>query len=63
MESLCPTFDSRKNYIDWVYSVVGKKRDLMAIDMGTGASLIYPLLGNRLYNWKFHASEIHGTSY
>lgn len=32
------------------------------IDVGTGASCIYPLLGNALYGWKFDATDIDEES-
>ncbi|HJV39479.1 MAG TPA: RlmF-related methyltransferase, partial [Geothrix sp.] len=33
-----------------------------ALDIGTGASLIYPLLGHREYGWSFVGSDIDGTA-
>jgi len=35
----------------------------VALDIGTGATLIYPLIGWRLYQWKFIATEIDEKSY
>lgn len=33
-----------------------------SLDIGTGASLIYPLLGFATYGWSFRATDIHGPS-
>jgi 23S rRNA (adenine1618-N6)-methyltransferase len=33
------------------------------LDVGTGATLIYPLLGCALFKWKFTAIEINEKSY
>ena len=35
---------------------------ISAVDIGTGASCIYPILGQREYNWRFVASDIDPTS-
>ena len=35
---------------------------LLGIDVGTGASCIYPLLGNALYHWHFIATDIDAES-
>lgn len=35
---------------------------IRGLDIGTGASLIYPLLGSRLYGWSFLASDIDPQS-
>ncbi|KAI2495114.1 hypothetical protein MHU86_19388 [Fragilaria crotonensis] len=35
---------------------------IRGLDIGTGASMIYPLLGTRLYGWSFLASEIDPKS-
>jgi 23S rRNA (adenine1618-N6)-methyltransferase len=32
------------------------------LDIGTGASLVYPLLGHAVYGWSFVASEVHNES-
>ena len=36
---------------------------IIGIDIGTGASLIYPILGNSIYKWKFICSEINDKAY
>jgi len=34
------------------------KRKIKCLDIGTGANCIYPILGSRIYNWSFVASDI-----
>jgi len=41
---------------------VGDKKSVYGIDIGTGASCIYPLLGTKLYKWHFIASDINPES-
>ena len=36
--------------------------EILALDIGTGASCIYPILGQREYRWKFVATDIDPTS-
>ena len=40
-----------------------KPSDIIGIDIGTGANIIYPILGNSIFNWKFICSEINNESY
>ena len=37
--------------------------NVCGIDIGTGASCIYPLLGHTIFNWNFVASECDDVSY
>jgi len=37
-------------------------KQISGIDIGTGASCIYPLLGKRIYNWSFLATDIDPVS-
>ncbi|KAG2378095.1 hypothetical protein C9374_008717 [Naegleria lovaniensis] len=37
-------------------------RPIVGIDVGTGASCIYPLLGHKMYQWKFIATDISEES-
>jgi len=39
-----------------------KYDDICVLDIGTGASCIYPILGQRVYQWKFVASDIDEKS-
>ncbi|KAI9144299.1 ribosomal RNA large subunit methyltransferase F-like protein, partial [Paraphysoderma sedebokerense] len=57
----------RLNYVHWledllqVYEVPNQR--IVGLDVGTGASCIYPLLGCRLHpTWKFFATDISSQS-
>jgi len=57
---LCPAIPGRAEYIHLVYDLLkssGIDKDAKLLDIGTGATCIYPLLGSREYNWNFIASE------
>ena len=60
---LIPTLTSRYNYLNYINKLFTKlkieNKEKILIDIGTGANIIYPLLGYKLYNWKFIASEIN----
>lgn len=61
---LCPPALSRHNYIMWIkelmdsttYMMPGAK--LLGLDIGTGASCIYPILGCHQRPWSFIATDI-----
>ncbi|XP_073902709.1 RNA N(6)-adenosine-methyltransferase METTL16 isoform X4 [Castor canadensis] len=63
LERLIPTVPLRLNYIHWVEDLIGHQdsdRSTLrrGIDIGTGASCIYPLLGATLNGWYFLATEV-----
>nr|XP_011727179.1 U6 small nuclear RNA (adenine-(43)-N(6))-methyltransferase [Macaca nemestrina] len=63
LERLIPTVPLRLNYIHWVEDLIGhqdsdKSTLRRGIDIGTGASCIYPLLGATLNGWYFLATEV-----
>ncbi|NXF86949.1 MET16 methyltransferase, partial [Eubucco bourcierii] len=63
VERLIPTVPLRLNYIHWVEDLIGhqdadKQVLRRGIDIGTGASCIYPLLGATLNGWYFLATEV-----
>ncbi|XP_067402092.1 RNA N6-adenosine-methyltransferase METTL16 [Emydura macquarii macquarii] len=63
LERLIPTVPLRLNYIHWVEDLIGhqdadKQALRRGIDIGTGASCIYPLLGATLNGWYFLATEV-----
>ncbi|EPQ50290.1 hypothetical protein GLOTRDRAFT_123633 [Gloeophyllum trabeum ATCC 11539] len=68
-DRLCPPVPNRLNYILWLQDIVRETSDnpdglVRGIDIGTGASAIYPLLACRLQpNWHFVATEIDQASY
>jgi 23S rRNA (adenine1618-N6)-methyltransferase len=62
MTNLCPRIPSRINYLLWLSINVTEPIDIV-LDVGTGATLIYPLIGRALYKWSFIAIEINKQSY
>jgi 23S rRNA (adenine1618-N6)-methyltransferase len=67
---LCPPIPGRADYIHYLSDLLttsnkGKKvnsKHVQGLDIGTGASCIYPLLGQREYQWQFIASDIDPKS-
>jgi len=67
---LCPPIPGRVDYIHYLADLLtttnkNKKinsKHITGLDIGTGASCIYPLLGQREYQWKFIASDIDPQS-
>ncbi|KND91575.1 putative methyltransferase-like protein C27D7.08c [Tolypocladium ophioglossoides CBS 100239] len=67
-DRLCPPVTNRHNYILWLkrlldtssYSAPGQQ--LVGLDIGTGASCIYPLLGCAQRPWSFIATDIDAAS-
>ena len=65
---LCPPIPGRVDYLYYLqdylaqhhyFSVEQKAPKVVsALDIGTGANLIYPLLANRVFNWNMVASDI-----
>ena len=65
---LIPPIPSRLNYLNLINNLLLKEinckpSDIIGIDIGTGANIIYPILGNSIFNWKFICSEINNESY
>ena len=59
-ENLCPPIPGRVDYIHHLADLISLeiKDDIKILDIGTGASCIYPLLGISIYNWDFVATDI-----
>jgi len=63
---LCPSIPGRVDYIhylaDLLYTCYDDKmpqgENIKCLDIGTGASSIYPLLGHQEYGWSFVGSDI-----
>lgn len=63
---LCPPVPSRANYIHYIADLLGEDfggappigRKVKALDIGSGTSCIYPILGSSIYGWRFVASDI-----
>ena len=68
---LIPPVPSRLNYINLIKTLLisfniltsKEENEIIGIDIGTGANLIYPLLGYSLYKWKFICSEINNEAF
>lgn len=62
---LCPPIPGRADYIHHVAELLSgsgggpppRSPEVRALDIGTGASCVYPLLGHKTYGWGFVASE------
>jgi 23S rRNA (adenine1618-N6)-methyltransferase len=57
---LCPAVPGRLDYLLHVNELLGdfEGRRVQMIDIGTGASLIYPLLGTAAFNWECIGTEV-----
>ncbi|WP_417369444.1 23S rRNA (adenine(1618)-N(6))-methyltransferase RlmF [Gelidibacter japonicus] len=64
-KNLCPPIPSRADYIHHLADLLRRSHlesDVKVLDIGVGASCIYPLLGNSIYNWSFVGSDIDEKS-
>ena len=63
-EYLIPPIPGRGDYIHHLADLLGEPMgsETKVLDIGTGSSLIYPIIGNRDYGWSFIGSEIDPTS-
>lgn len=67
---LCPPIPGRADYIHYIADLLAETNNgqipegnsVLGLDIGTGANLIYPILGNSIYNWSFVATDIYKTS-
>ncbi|MGB7318117.1 MAG: 23S rRNA (adenine(1618)-N(6))-methyltransferase RlmF [Planktotalea sp.] len=63
---LCPPIPGRADYVHYLADLLARdnakgipKGDaIKALDIGTGASLVYPLIGQREYGWHFTGADI-----
>jgi 23S rRNA (adenine1618-N6)-methyltransferase len=68
--SLCPSVPGRADYLHYLADllagcnsgVIPKSKAMRGLDVGTGASCIYPIIGYGEYGWNFVASDINATS-
>ncbi|KAK0663457.1 hypothetical protein QBC41DRAFT_24062 [Cercophora samala] len=68
-DRLCPPVPNRHNYILWLKELIDTSsyeppgRPACGLDIGTGASCIYPLLGTaQRPSWRFFATDIDAKS-
>ena len=59
---LCPPIPGRADYIHYLADLMGSKKPIRVLDIGTGANCIYPLIGHKSYGWKFVATDIDPKS-
>jgi 23S rRNA (adenine1618-N6)-methyltransferase len=57
-ENLCPPIPGRLDYIHHLSDLLSEEKDIKILDIGTGATCIYPLLGVAEFNWNFIATDI-----
>jgi 23S rRNA (adenine1618-N6)-methyltransferase len=57
---LCPPIPGRVDYLHHLNDLIQTPQDqsVSALDIGTGANLVYPLVGSRALNWRFVATDI-----
>jgi len=63
-QNLVPPIPGRADYIHYLADLlkVDDSHKTTVLDIGTGASLVYPLIGNAVYNWNFVATDIEPKS-
>ena len=61
---LCPPIPGRSDYIHHLADLLELRRggDVRVLDIGTGASAIYPLIGACEYGWSFVGTDIDAAS-
>lgn len=63
---LCPPIPGRADYLHYLADLLAESNggvvptgaSIRALDIGTGANCIYPLIGHRSYGWQFAGSDI-----
>ena len=67
---LCPPVPGRADYLHYLADLLAEGNggivptgdSVRVLDIGTGANLIYPLIGHRVYGWQFVASDIDAVA-
>ena len=67
---LCPPIPGRADYIHYIADLLGKSnkgkipkgKNILGLDIGVGATCIYPLLGVSEYDWSFIGADIASKS-
>jgi 23S rRNA (adenine1618-N6)-methyltransferase len=63
---LCPPIPGRADYIHYMADLLAGKNQgkipsghkIKGLDIGTGANCVYPIIGNKEYDWSFIGTEI-----
>lgn len=59
-KNLCPPIPGRVDYIHYLFDVLfayGLQNNVSILDIGTGATCVYPLLGSAVYDWNFIGTD------
>lgn len=62
---LCPPIPGRADYIHYISDLLSEDKlstNIKGLDIGVGANCIYPILANRIYNWKMVGADINKTA-
>ncbi|MBU2994331.1 23S rRNA (adenine(1618)-N(6))-methyltransferase RlmF [Octadecabacter sp. 1_MG-2023] len=67
---LCPPIPGRVDYIHYLADLLAgsnnqeipRGRDIKVLDIGTGASLVYPIVGQSEYGWHFTGTDIDAAA-
>jgi 23S rRNA (adenine1618-N6)-methyltransferase len=59
---LCPPIPGRADYIHYIADLLNLDKPLRGLDIGTGTSCIYPIIGSSSYNMSFVATEVSEQS-
>jgi 23S rRNA (adenine1618-N6)-methyltransferase len=67
---LCPPIPGRADYIHYIADLLASKNGgkiptgklVTCLDIGVGANCIYPIIGNKEYNWNFIGTDIDEVS-
>ena len=68
--NLCPPIPGRADYVHYLADLLAESNNAeiptgpstKILDIGTGANLIYPIIGHAEYGWQFVASEVNPDS-
>lgn len=68
--NLCPPIPGRADYIHYIADLLSEKNNgeilvgdkVKVLDLGTGANIIYPIIGVAEYGWTFVGSDINTQS-
>ena len=65
---LCPPIPGRADYVHYAADLLAgagdipRGREVKVVDIGTGASCIYPIIGSTEYGWRFIGSDTNSVS-